>query len=277
MEQDSVSILCEQKERKIKVILIGDQSVGKSKLMECLLNIESKVNDKQIQSVDFFISRILLPNKITQKIHVWITSGEIKNIAMIRAFLLQSNIYIIAFSLNNMVTLENALNTWFQLCVKNAKQTNAYYYFLGTMGDLERKCPKYNEIIDQINEKCSEYKVAVFGSKNVHPIKGIRQSEKWNDDHIIEFATKRLPQNVYYSECSATENLGMDRSMSIFTKLIMSAMDIQDKMNGIVKVTEQPTNTQPQLQSTIDKRPSAKIEIQKQPQEQQEKMCCNIF
>ncbi|CAD8173427.1 unnamed protein product [Paramecium pentaurelia] len=277
MEQDSVSILCEQKERKIKVILIGDQSVGKSKLMECLLNIESKVNDKQIQSVDFFISRILLPNKITQKIHVWITSGEIKNIAMIRAFLLQSNIYIIAFSLNNMVTLENALNTWFQLCVKNAKQTNAYYYFLGTMGDLERKCPKYNEIIDQINEKCSEYKVAVFGSKNVHPIKGIRQSEKWNDDHIIEFATKRLPQNVYYSECSATENLGMDRSMSIFTKLIMSAMDIQDKMNGIVKVTEQPTNTQPQLQSTQDKRPSAKIEIQKQPQEQQEKMCCNIF
>lgn len=29
-----------------RVILIGDQSVGKSKLMECLLNIESKVNDK---------------------------------------------------------------------------------------------------------------------------------------------------------------------------------------------------------------------------------------
>ncbi|CAK66087.1 unnamed protein product (macronuclear) [Paramecium tetraurelia] len=277
MEQDSVSILCEQQERKIKVILIGDQSVGKSKLMECLLNIESKVNDKQIQSVDFFISRIMLPNKITQKIHVWITSGEIKNIAMIRAFLLQSNIYIIAFSLNNMVTLENALNTWFQLCVKNAKQTNAYYYFLGTMGDLERKCPKYNEIINQINEKCAEYKVAVFGSKNAHPVSGIRQSEKWNDDHIIEFATKRLPQNVYYSECSATENLGMDRSMSIFTKLIMSAMDMQDKLNGIVKVTEQPTTAKPQLQSTQDKRPSAKIEIRQQPQEQQEKMCCKIF
>ncbi|CAD8121382.1 unnamed protein product [Paramecium sonneborni] len=277
MEQDSVSILCEQMERKIKVILIGDQSVGKSKLMECLLNIESKVNDKQIQSVDFFISRILLPNKTTQKIYVWITSGEIKNIAMIRAFLLQSNIYIIAFSLNNMVTLENALNTWFQLCVKNAKQTNAYYYFLGTMGDLERNCPKYNEIINQINEKCTEYKVSVFGQKNIHPINGIRQSEKWNDDHIIELATKKLPQNVYYSECSATENLGMDRSMSIFTKLIMSAMDIQDKLNGIVKITEQSTNNQPQLQSTQDKRPSIKIQIQQQPQEKQEKMCCKIF
>jgi len=44
-----------------------------------MLNIESKVNDKQIQSVDFFISRITLPTKVYQKIYVWITSGEIKN------------------------------------------------------------------------------------------------------------------------------------------------------------------------------------------------------
>lgn len=84
---------------------------------------------------------------------------------MIRAFLLQCHIYIIAFSLNDPISLENALNTWFSCCVKNAKQTNAYYYFLGTKADLERKCGNYDEIITKISNKCDEYRVAQSASK----------------------------------------------------------------------------------------------------------------
>lgn len=32
---------------------------------------------------------------------------------LIRAFLLKSHIYVIAFSLNNPTSYENAINTWF--------------------------------------------------------------------------------------------------------------------------------------------------------------------
>lgn len=54
---------------------------------------------------------------------------------MIRAFLLKSHIYVIAFSLNNPISFENAVNTWFAECYKNARETNNYYYFIGTMSD----------------------------------------------------------------------------------------------------------------------------------------------
>lgn len=54
---------------------------------------------------------------------------------LIRAFLLKSHIYVIAFSLNNPISFENAVNTWFAECYKNARETNNYYYFIGTMSD----------------------------------------------------------------------------------------------------------------------------------------------
>lgn len=66
---------------------------------------------------------------------------------MIRAFLMQCHIYIIAFSLNNPVSMENALNTWFSCCLKNGKHANSFFLFLGTMSDKERLCGSSEEII----------------------------------------------------------------------------------------------------------------------------------
>lgn len=56
---------------------------------------------------------------------------------------MKSHIYVIAFSLNNPVSFENAVNTWFAQCYKNARETNNYYYFIGTMSDKEHLCGSY--------------------------------------------------------------------------------------------------------------------------------------
>ncbi|CAD8202043.1 unnamed protein product [Paramecium octaurelia] len=235
MEQDSITILSQSKERRIKVILIGDQSVGKSKLLEQLLNVESKVNDKEIQTVDFFISRVILPDNSEQKIFIWVTTGEIKNINLIRAFLIKSHIYVIAFSLNNPVSFENAVNTWFAQCYKNARETNNYYYFIGTMSDKEHLCGSYQDIIQRIADKCQELKIEKNSQQVPFPTDKayIRQSAKWNDDNIIEFAKNKLPNNVFYSETSAVIKTGIERSSSIFIRLLQAAVKQEFAKDGI--------------------------------------------
>ncbi|CAD8105810.1 unnamed protein product [Paramecium primaurelia] len=235
MEQDSNTILSSSKERRIKVILIGDQSVGKSTLLEQLLNVESKVNDKEIQTVDFFISRVILPDNSEQKIFIWVTTGEIKNINLIRAFLIKSHIYVIAFSLNNPVSFENAVNTWFAQCYKNARETNNYYYFIGTMSDKEHLCGSYQEIIQRIADKCQELKIEKNAQQVPFPTDKayIRQSAKWNDDNIIEFAKNKLPNNVFYSETSAVIKTGIERSSSIFIRLLQTAVKQEYEKDGI--------------------------------------------
>jgi hypothetical protein len=65
---------------------------------------------------------------------------------------------------------------------------NAYYLFLGTMGDLERKCPSYEDIIKAISQKCLDVNVQGVNSKNNAPLKGIRQTEKLSKDQIVLYA-----------------------------------------------------------------------------------------
>lgn len=40
------------------VAIVGDKGVGKHSLIEKMLDVEAKVNDKDIMSIDFFISYI---------------------------------------------------------------------------------------------------------------------------------------------------------------------------------------------------------------------------
>ena len=134
----------------LKVVLLGDASVGKTSLIQRYISGRNDIQESTLGAV-FIQLRHSFENKndelIDFSIQFWDTAGQERYQSLLPMYLRNTDYVIIAFDLNNYLSFSN-LPTWISLCKNSAEKCK--YILVGCKNDL-------NPIIRITNDEIEEF------------------------------------------------------------------------------------------------------------------------
>tara|TARA_B110000483_G_scaffold243596_1_gene334417 strand:+ start:791 stop:1396 length:606 start_codon:yes stop_codon:yes gene_type:complete len=147
----------------IKIVLIGDQNVGKTTFFKKILNIINNDETSTI-GVDYAVHYKKFKNN-TLKIHLWDTAGQERFHCIIKNYFKNTSSAILFFDLNKVETFES-LEYWIKEYINmNSCNHDHPIILIGNKNDLEIKVNheqiqelviKYNLIYQQMSIKNSD-------------------------------------------------------------------------------------------------------------------------
>ena len=161
----------------IKVVILGDRSVGKSTLLKNYH--ENEKNVEPTIGVDFIMKKLQLKRK-ELKFHIWDTSGNTTFLNIIKTYLKGCNAGIIVFRLDDFNSFLN-IDFWISEFFKEGGRKPLI--FVGTHADKIKQI-----MIEAINEKCNFYGAEYFEISNlvIHDI----------DNILVKIGDKVLKENL---------------------------------------------------------------------------------
>lgn len=146
-----------------KVILIGDQAVGKTAIFHRFIENQFTENYKCTVGVEYKIKSLLLDNATKMEIKIWDTCGAEQFRSLTKQFFRESNGAILVFDLTNRTTFEH-LNEWIKDLKNNAPE-DCQIYVAGNKSDLEDQRQVLNAEIQDFIEDHSEVKYLECSAK----------------------------------------------------------------------------------------------------------------
>ena len=116
----------------IKIILLGDSSVGKSKICSVYFKNEKYSNDATV-GIDFNFKNIVI-NNTEYRIHLWDTAGQERFRSIVRSYFRELDSTIIVFDINNYSTFNN-IRSWIKDLEANSD--NKLIFLIANKTDLE--------------------------------------------------------------------------------------------------------------------------------------------
>lgn len=172
----------------IKIILLGDSGVGKSKICSVYFKNEKYTNDATV-GIDFNFKNIII-NNTEYRIHLWDTAGQERFRSIVRSYFRNLDSTIIVFDINNYSSFNN-IKSWIKDLETNSD--NNLIFLIGNKTDLEtNKMITDNTINDLMNEYTNIkkfYKISAKTDDNL--INSL-------DDIILE-TIKFNQYNTYYN------------------------------------------------------------------------------
>ena len=144
-------------EKRVKFIIIGDKTVGKS----CIINqfIEKQFINEYIQSIgsDKIKKEIEIEGK-KLNLEIWDTVGQEEYRAVNKIFIKNTQIALIVYDITNRKSFEN-LNNWYNLIFEINKDSNVIVGVTGNKTDLYE-----NQVVDSEEGKnfADEKKISFF-------------------------------------------------------------------------------------------------------------------
>ena len=102
--------------RKFKVVLMGDQSVGKSCILGRFVSDSFEENTNSTIGVDFVVKTILNEN-INYKFHFWDTAGQERFHSLIPSYVKNCQVVILVYDVTNLKSFEN-LKKWHKMVLE---------------------------------------------------------------------------------------------------------------------------------------------------------------
>ena len=127
--------LTDEYERSIKVIILGDSSVGKSSLINRLLNNEFKELPATL-AIEYHTYLISL-NEYRIRMQIWDTAGQEKFNSIVSNYYKGTEVGIFLYSIDNEESFKN-VKIWFEKLKSNAGD-NSVNVLLGNKKDLENE------------------------------------------------------------------------------------------------------------------------------------------
>lgn len=127
----------------IKIILVGDSTVGKSAIVRRFAYRQFIENYYATIGIDFTI-KILNINNINIKLQIWDTAGQEKFHAITRTYYRGSDIVILVFDLTNKKSFDN-LENWITE-IKEYVSDNCQFVLIGNKIDRVDRCVNNNDI-----------------------------------------------------------------------------------------------------------------------------------
>lgn len=118
----------------LKIVMVGDTSVGKSNLLSRYILNEFCENSKSTIGVDFVTKDLLINDKLI-KAQIWDTAGQEKFRSLIKNYYTNANGFILVYDVTNKKSFEN-LQYWLEV-VKSTGSPDAKVLFVGNKIDLE--------------------------------------------------------------------------------------------------------------------------------------------
>jgi Ras-related protein Rab-1A len=142
----------------LKIIIIGDPSVGKTSLLRRI--IDNKFSSKYTTTlgVDFSFKHLNINGKQI-KLQIWDTAGQEQYRSLITTYYRHTNGVIIVFDLSDMNSFDNILKNWIGHVVAYVQDHSPKLLILGNKLDLQMKsrdAPNATEIKSRLeaNGKC---------------------------------------------------------------------------------------------------------------------------
>ena len=166
---------------KCKVIVIGDSNVGKTSIINTIIN-EKTVSQKTTIEISSVTKEMKIENQ-KFKFEIWDTIGQERYHSVNRMFYLDSKICIIVYDITNKTSYENAIGKW----LNDIQKFNNRDLIIGLAGN---KCDLYDQ--EKVNEHearnlCNQYDI-IFGLTSVYNNIGIEElfnnlSKKFYDNY----------------------------------------------------------------------------------------------
>ncbi len=172
MKDDQVDYL-------LKIVMVGDTSVGKSNLLSRYVLNEFCENSKSTIGVDFVTKDLLINDKMV-KAQIWDTAGQEKFRSLIKNYYSNANGFILVYDVSNKKSFEN-LQYWLEV-VKSSASPDAKILFIGNKIDLEQS----REVNSSSGRKFAESEDGFF----------VETSAKTNPDNGVETAFMMLIEHT---------------------------------------------------------------------------------
>lgn len=187
----------------VKLLLLGDSSVGKTSFINRFFNNEYNENELSTLGIDFQYQILKKDNSII-KLLVWDTVGQEKFRAIPSKFYRNCDGILLFFDLEKPDSFNN-ISKWIQDINDNNNETNCILYLLGNKIDLSRKIS-----LEQANLKAKELNVKYFEIScklniNIY-------------DPVLEMINEILNKNINTSHKKLTKNLSLNSENHVKTK-----------------------------------------------------------
>lgn len=190
------------KEFVAKLLIIGDQGVGKSCILSQFADNFYTPNSIMTAGIDFKTKKIKIDNKEV-KLQIWDTAGQEKYRSITQSFYKNAMGVFIVFDLTSQESFDNIKN-WIRQ-VKNHAHADVYKMLLGNKCDVEvdKKIPK-DQIAELVNELNIEYyETSAKANVNINEafyqiakqIKAKAQKDEQNNENSSATKTPRYSLN----------------------------------------------------------------------------------
>eukprot|EP00731_Ephydatia_muelleri_P020807 Em0013g534a len=144
-----------KKDRKLKVVLVGDGTTGKSSLAQRFTQNQFGRAYQQTVGIDFFLKRIVLPGDLQVALQVWDIGGQSMGGKMLDNYIYGAEIVVFVYDITNHSSFEN-LEDWLAIVkrvfTKDGRKL-PHFALVGNKIDLEHmrtvKKEKHNQLAQQ--------------------------------------------------------------------------------------------------------------------------------
>ena len=137
-----------------KIVVIGETSVGKTKILIRYCKNEFGFNSNMTIGVEFF-SKVVSYKEKTMKFQIWDTAGQERYKSITNSFFTNTTAAIIVFDLSNIHSFEK-VDFWMNE-VKKYTKDNLIMVLIGNKSDLDHKISP-----EEIKKKSEFYKIDYF-------------------------------------------------------------------------------------------------------------------
>lgn len=166
-----------------KIVLVGDTNVGKTNILERLVNNNFKTNAQPTIGVEFG-TKIFECDNTKVKAQIWDTAGQERYHAIISAYYRGATGAVIVYDITNKTTFKNATAHWLK-SIKKACVKETPILILANKLDLEAKREIKTEIGRDaaLSNQCAFFETSAKDGKNIESafsefIEHIYQKEK---------------------------------------------------------------------------------------------------
>jgi len=119
----------------IKVLLLGDNSVGKSSILSRYVEDSFSSDIMSTIGVDFKVSQVIAKNGKVAKIMVWDTAGQERFRSIIACYYKASHCVVMVYDVTSTVSLHNCMHVWLKE-VERLTTSNPVMILVGNKCDL---------------------------------------------------------------------------------------------------------------------------------------------
>lgn len=123
-----------QRLKKYKIVLLGEQSVGKTSLITRFMYDTFDTNYQATVGIDFLSKSVYLSDDRTVRFQLWDTAGQERFRSLIPSYIRDSCVAIIVYDISNKNTF-NTIDKWYD-DVKRERSDNVIVSLVGNKADL---------------------------------------------------------------------------------------------------------------------------------------------
>ena len=184
---------------KVKIMFIGNSSVGKTSIIKRYSKNIFSTSYISTLGIDFESKNINIDNK-TINLQIWDTAGQEKYKVLSKNYYNNSNAFIIVYDITNLESFESVMN-WIDQIKENAPE-NVKSILLGNKSDLEEKRKISEEEGKNLAKKINInfYETSAQNGVNIEKAIDDLVKDVINDENFIKENTPKLARNKLKTE-----------------------------------------------------------------------------